>query len=126
MLVLMSAAMVLFAVGNQILALTFPLRPPSALLRSLCTPANTSLITLLSIGPHCTPKGKEVLSSLSLFCHPFPLLCPFIICSLFSVPFLLHRHPSYCYFLSGNYVCVQRDGHSKKLRVCVLSTVSTG
>lgn len=73
----MSAAMVLFAVGNQILALPFPLCPPSALLWSLCTPANTRLITPLLIGPRFTPKGKEVLFSLSLFCHSFPLLYPF-------------------------------------------------
>lgn len=91
-----------------------PLRPPSALLRSLCTPANTRLITPLSIGPSCTLKGKEVLSSPSLFCHPFPLLYPFIICSLFSVPFLLHQHPTWCYFLS---ICVSVQRDFKKLEL---------
>lgn len=83
----MSAAMVLFAIGTQILGLPFPLYPPSALLQSLCTPANTRLITPLSIGPCCTLKGKEVLFSLFLFCHPFPLFIPFY--NLLSFPFAL-------------------------------------
>lgn len=49
------------------------LLPPSAPLQSLCTAANTTLITLLSIGPFFTLKGKEVLSSF------FPPLCHFFL-----------------------------------------------
>ena len=37
--------------------------PLFALLQSLCTPANTRLITPLSIGPRFAPKGRGVLSS---------------------------------------------------------------
>lgn len=50
----------------------FPPCPLSALLRSLCTPANTRLITPLSIGPRFTPKGREVLSSLCCLSISFP------------------------------------------------------
>lgn len=114
----MSAAMVLFAVGNQILALPFPLCPPSALLRSLCTPANTRLITALSIDPRFTPKGKEVLSSLSLFCHSFPLLHPFHNLLSFLRALSSPRLPTYCCFLSGDYVCVWGDEHFKNLLEC--------
>lgn len=62
-LVLKPVTMVLFAVGNHIPAPPHPPCPLSALLRSLCTPANTRLITPLSIGPRSAPKGQEVLSS---------------------------------------------------------------
>lgn len=62
--VLKPAALMLFAAGNHIPALLLPPCPLSALLRSLCTPANTRLITPLSIGPRFTPKDQEVLSSL--------------------------------------------------------------
>lgn len=111
----MSAAMVLFAVGNQILALPFPLCPPSAPLRSLCTPANTRLITLLSIGSRFTPKGKEVLSSLSLFCHSFPLLYPFIICSLFLSAL---SSPPTSYILLFPFLAIMfLSKHFKNLRV---------
>lgn len=52
----------------------FPPCPLSALLRSLCTPANTRLITPLSIGPRFTPKGREVLSSLCCLSISFPYI----------------------------------------------------
>lgn len=56
---------------------------PPFCLKSLCTPANTTLITVLSICLCCTPKGKEVLSFPSPFCHPFPSI-PFY--NLLSFP----------------------------------------
>ena len=96
----------LFAVGNQILDFSFPHHPPSIPLQSLCTAANTTLITPLSIGPFCTLKGKEVLSLLSVFCHPFPPLLPF-----HNLPSFPCAVSSPCrYFLPGNYVYVQIDG----------------
>lgn len=73
---LMRAPLPLFAAGNQIpiAPSLYPphlcpsLSPP----RSLCTPANTRLITAPSIGPRLAPKGTQVLSSLSLLCQSLP------------------------------------------------------
>lgn len=48
----------------------------------------------------------------SPFLLPLVILFPlylFIICSLFPVPFPLRWHPTYCYFLIGNYVSAQGD-----------------
>lgn len=48
--------------------------PLSALLRSLCTPANTSLITALSIGPSLLTKGPRSAFLPLLLVNLFPLL----------------------------------------------------
>ena len=112
----MSAAMVLFAVGNQILA---PPPSPPALPLPCSGPSAPRLIPgslhryRSALASH--QRAKKSSPPFLSFVILFPSFTLFIICSLFSVPFLLHRHPTYCCFLSGNYVSVQRNEHFKKL-----------